>query len=350
MVKPRSKELLDWYDNNARVLPWRVPPPNRKEVAHSDPYLVWLSEIMLQQTVVATVIPYFEKFIKQWPSVEILANADLNSILQAWSGLGYYARARNLHKCARIIVKQYNGRFPDSEKKLLMLPGIGPYTASAILAIAFEKPATVVVGNVERVITRLFAISGRTPEVKSKIKSLAGELTPKHRCGDYAQAIMDLGATICSPRSPKCIDCPWLAACKARSLSIENNLPTRLPRKKKVVREGLAFLIVRTDGAILLRRRPEQGLLGGMMEVPSTNWAENGLTHISEAPLDLDWLELPGKVTHTFTHFKLELKVYKSAASEDHQLEGLWVLPEKLKEQALPTLTKKVIKHANLGL
>ena len=350
MVKPRSTELLDWYNNNARILPWRVPPLKGKEVLLPDPYLVWISEIMLQQTVVATVIPYFVKFIKQWPSVEKLANADLNSILQAWSGLGYYTRARNLHKCARIIVEQYDGGFPNSEEKLLMLPGIGPYTASAILAIAFEKPATVVDGNVERVITRLFAIKGRTPDVKSKIKSLASELTPNHRYGDYAQAIMDLGATICTPRSPKCIDCPWLGACKARALSIDNYLPNRSPRKKKVVRKGLAFLVVRTDGAILLRRRPEQGLLGGMMEVPSTNWVESGLLNMSEAPSGLDWQELTGKVMHTFTHFKLELKVYQSIASKGHELKGLWVLPEKLEEQALPTLTKKIIKHANLGL
>ncbi len=340
--KPKAARLLAWYDRYRRELPWRAAPG-----AQPAAYGVWLSEIMLQQTTVVTVAPYYRAFLARWPTIEGLARATLDDVLHAWQGLGYYARARNLHKCAVQVAGDYGGRFPDSEAGLRALPGIGAYTAAAIAAIAFERPATVVDGNVERVMARLFAVETPLPTAKTEIKALAANLTPKKRPGDYAQAVMDLGATVCTPRSPDCGRCPWAGACVARAKGIAADLPRRLPKKARPLRRGLVFWVVRGDGAVLLRRRPEEGLLGGMIEVPSTPWKSvrwslpKARPH---APLEADWRRLKGVVNHGFTHFELELGVL-TASVGGTTTEGQWCRPDDFATLALPTLTKKVVGH-----
>ena len=299
--------LLAWYDRHRRVLPWRAGPGERP-----DPYRVWLSEIMLQQTTVATVGPYFRAFLERWPDVASLAAAPLDDVLHAWQGLGYYARARNLHKCAIAVARDHGGRFPDDEAALRALPGIGAYTAAAIAAIAFDRPAVVVDGNVERVVARLYAVETPLPAAKPELRRLAGDLTPDERPGDFAQAMMDLGATICTPRAPRCVLCPLMAGCRARARGIAEELPRRTAKPEKPTRRGVAFFAVDAAGAVLLRRRAEQGLLGGMMEVPSTDWRAEAWPMdeaLRAAPLAADWRALPGTVRHTFTHFHLELTV-----------------------------------------
>jgi A/G-specific adenine glycosylase len=337
--------LLAWYDRHRRVLPWRAPPGTRAE-----PYHVWLSEIMLQQTTVATVKSYFDHFVARWPDVSDLAAADLDDVLHAWQGLGYYARARNLHKCARTVAGEYGGVFPDTEQGLLELPGIGPYTAAAIAAIAFDAPASPVDGNIERVVARLRRITEPLPGAKKAIGAAARDLTPAARPGDFAQAMMDLGATVCTPRAPKCGLCPWAGDCAARSAGDMADLPARLPKKAKPTRHGVAFWIRDDAGRVLLRRRPEKGLLGGMMEVPSTDWRD--------APWDTDealaappvaakeWSDA-GEIRHTFTHFHLRLAVVcGDAGTAEACADGVWVAPEDLPGQALPTLMKKVAQAA----
>ena len=302
-----QRSLLDWYDRHRRAMPWRAPPGTV-----ADPYHVWLSEIMLQQTTVVTVGPYFLDFVTRWPTVGDLATASLDDVLHAWQGLGYYARARNLHKCAVVVARELDGRFPATEAELRELPGIGPYTAAAIAAIAFGRPATVVDGNVERVIARLRGVETPLPAAKPELTRLAGELTPGERPGDYAQAVMDLGATVCTPRNPACGRCPWEGACVAAASGDTERLPRKLPKKERPTRRGVAFWAVRGDGSVLLRRRPETGLLGGMMEVPSTDWREARWTAesaIAHAPVAAEWRSLAGMVRHTFTHFHLELTV-----------------------------------------
>jgi A/G-specific adenine glycosylase len=339
--------ILAWYDRARRDLPWRSPPG-----ARPDPYRVWLSEIMLQQTTTATVAPYYRAFLARWPDVERLAVAPLDDVLHAWQGLGYYARARNLHKCAGVVVADHGGRFPDDEGALLALPGIGPYTAAAIAAIAFDIPATPVDGNVERVIARLFAVDAPLPGAKRRLRDLAAELTPPRRPGDYAQAVMDLGATICTPREPKCGRCPWQGGCAAAVAGIAADLPRRAPRRARPLRRGVAFWARRADGAVLLRRRPEHGLLGGMMEVPSTEWRAEPWPlddALAQAPVAAAWRLLPGTVRHVFTHFELELGVAAGEAAAGRQekgAEGTWVALDALSGQALPTLMKKVVGHA----
>ena len=261
--------LLAWYDIAARALPWRQPPGTRP-----DPYAVWLSEIMLQQTTVKAVIPYYQKFLARWPRVGDLAAAELNEVLAAWAGLGYYSRARNLHACARAVVERHGGRFPATEAELRALPGIGAYTAAAIASIAFDRPAAPVDGNVERVVARLFAVTEPLPGAKPEIRRLAASLMPAKRPGDLTQAMMDLGASICSPRSPSCTLCPVSAHCLAFARRLTGSIPAKAPKKERPVRRGAAFVAVRRDGAVLLRRRPPKGLLGGMLEVPSTPWTE----------------------------------------------------------------------------
>jgi A/G-specific adenine glycosylase len=339
--------MLAWYDRHRRDLPWRAAPGERP-----DPYRVWLSEIMLQQTTVATVGPYFRSFLERWPTVEALAAADLDEVLHAWAGLGYYARARNLHRCAQAVAAGHGGRFPDTEEGLRQLPGIGDYTAAAIAAIAFDRPAAVLDGNIERVIARIFAVEEPLPGVKPKLRALAGRLTPRHRPGDYAQALMDLGSAICTPRKPRCILCPWAHACEARRLGIQEGLPRRRPKAEKPTRRAVAFWLVDPDGAVLLRRRPENGLLGGMMEIPSSPWAEQPAPGLGEvlasAPAKADWRLLPGIVRHTFTHFHLEISV--AAASADRAgrdgAEGIWAPVDGLQDYALPTVMVKVARHA----
>ena len=345
MNQSTAEKLLAWYDRHRRDLPWRAPPGTS-----ADPYPVWLSEIMLQQTTVAAVDGYFRRFLARWPTLAALARADLDEVLHEWQGLGYYARARNLHKCARILVGEYGGRFPDSEKGLRALPGIGAYTAAAIAAIAFDRRATAVDGNVERVVARLFAIEDPLPGAKPGIYRLACELTPDRRPGDHAQAMMDLGATVCTPRSPDCGRCPLAGDCAASRAGIADRLPLRAPKTARPTRYGTAFWAVRSDGAVLLRRRAETGLLGGMMEIPSTGWTEEPPRDgeaFDRAPVEADWRLLPGQVRHTFTHFHLELAVITGRVGERwREAHGLWVPVERLGEHALPTVMKKVVRQA----
>ncbi|HLB79450.1 MAG TPA: A/G-specific adenine glycosylase [Dongiaceae bacterium] len=336
-----ARRLLAWYDRHGRVLPWRAPPGRAP-----DPYAVWLSEIMLQQTTTATVGPYFRAFLRRWPTVRALAASELDEVLHAWAGLGYYARARNLHACARAVAAA--GGFPDEEAELRLLPGIGPYTAAAVAAIAFGRPATVVDGNVERVIARLHGVAAPLPAAKPELRRLAARLTPARRPGDYAQAIMDLGATVCLPRRPRCPACPWVGPCAARAAGTAEALPARAPRTTKPKRHGVAFWTVRRDGAVLLRRRPERGLLGGMIEVPSTDWREAPWTPAEAAkvaPVAARWRPLAGLVCHGFTHFDLEIALLVGRARAG-QADGLWCPIDRMSDYALPTLTKKIVGHA----
>lgn len=344
--------LLAWYDRHARRLPWRTPPGGPAP----DPYGVWLSEVMLQQTTVAAVIPYYQRFLARWPTVRDLAAAPLDDVLTEWAGLGYYARARNLHKCAMAVTDRHGGVFPDTEEALRDLPGIGAYTAAAVAAIAFGRRATVVDGNVERVMARLFAVEDPLPGSKGELKRLADTLTPDARCGDYAQAVMDLGATVCTPRSPSCLACPWQAPCAARRAGIAEELPRKDRKAAKPVRRGVAFWLTDDDGRVLLRRRPEDGLLGGMIEVPSTPWREGTPWRPEEAlehaPLrGLRWTPLPGLVRHTFTHFHLELSLVAAIAdAAPTPPAARWVALPALGGEALPTVMRKVVRAAVAGL
>ena len=346
-----AEALLAWYDGERRDLPWRSDPGVK-----ADPYLVWLSEVMLQQTVVKAVIPYFEKFAKRWPTVKKLARADLDDIMSAWAGLGYYSRARNLHKCAQVVVKDFGGKFPRTEAELLKLPGVGPYTAAAIAAIAYDIPATVVDGNVERVVARLFAVRDPLPAVKRELKKLATTLTPPKRSGDFAQAMMDLGATVCTPKNPSCMMCPLQGECAGHAQGIEADLPVRAAKPARPVRYGIAFLTLREDGKILLRQRPERGLLACMMEVPSTDWGEKWVSDeeaVRLAPVRADWWPVPDVVSHVFTHFKLQMKVHRTVVPVETTLnfwaDGRrchWISRHDLEAQALPSVMRKIIAHA----
>jgi len=339
---PDAASLLAWYDRHRRRLPWRAAPG-----ARPDPYRVWLSEIMLQQTTVATVAPYFDRFVARWPDVPALATASLDEVLQLWQGLGYYARARNLHACARIVVARHGGAFPDNASALRSLPGVGDYTAAAIAAIAFDRREAAVDGNVERVVARLYGIDEPLPAAKPRLAALAAGLVPEFRAGDFAQALMDLGATICSPRRPRCVLCPWRTCCAAAASGLAEELPARPTKPERPQRYGIAFWLTRPDGAVLLRRRPEKGLLGGMIEIPSTPWsaAPWRLTEaVPVAPAAVEWSALPGAVRHGFTHFQLELAV--AAGKTDDFGDGLWSPVDRFGEHALPTLMKKVVRHA----
>src|SRR5690625_377444 len=337
------QQLLAWYDRHARRLPWRALPGQQP-----DPYRVWLSEIMLQQTTVATVGPYFETFLARWPRLEVLAAAPLDDVLTVWAGLGYYARARNLHRCAHVLVEKYGGKFPREEAALRELPRIGPYPAAAIAAIAFDQPAAPVDGIWERVVARLFAIRTPLPAAKPAIRKAAASLMPQRRPGDFAQAVMDLGATVCQPGRPKCLLCPVAEFCAVGEPDMAAPLPLKSPKSEKPTRRGVAFWITDVQRRLLLRRRPERGLLGGMMEVPSTEWREDGWAEAEaqlHAPLFADWRPLPGRVRHTFTHFHLELELW-AGQGEGEVPEGRWVTLDALGEQALPSVMRKVVAHA----
>jgi A/G-specific adenine glycosylase len=314
-----------------------------------DPYRVWLSEIMLQQTTVATVGPYFDRFVARWPNISALAAASLDEVLQLWQGLGYYARARNLHACARTVAERHGGVFPEEAERLRVLPGIGDYTAAAIAAIAFDRREAAIDGNVERVIARLCAVREPLPAVKPRLRELATALVPAQRTGDFAQALMDLGATICTPRRPRCVLCPWRSCCAAAASGLADDLPARAEKPERPLRHGVAFWLTRADGAVLLRRRPEKGLLGGMIEIPSTPWRAIPWT-LAEAfplaPAPASWRVLPGRVQHGFTHFLLDLAVVAGAGTTD----GIWSPVERLGDHALPTLMKKVARHAIAAL
>lgn len=334
-----SLTMLNWYDGNARVLPWRVGPAQRAAGAKPDPYHVWLSEIMLQQTTVPAVRGYYQRFTLRWPTVEKLAQADDTDVTGEWAGLGYYARARNLLKCARRVSIELAGHFPDTEKDLIRLPGIGPYTAAAIAAIVFDRPATVVDGNVERVMARFFQVTELLPAAKPNLKRLAATLTPQQRPGDYAQAVMDLGATICTPKSPTCGICPCRDSCKARIAGLQNDLPARLPRTKKPTRHGIAYLARRADGAWLLERRPDSGLLGGMLGWPGAPWGE---ARQEQPPIRANWHDPGLEVRHTFTHFHLRLAIRTVIAPLDAApTSGSFIKGPDFRRTDLPTVMRK---------
>ena len=299
-----SAALLRWYDRAARVLPWRVGPAERAAGQRPDPYRVWLSEVMLQQTTVAAVRDYFHRFTARWPDVQALAAAEDADVMAEWAGLGYYARARNLLACARAVAAK--GAFPDTAEGLRALPGIGSYTSAAIAAIAFDRPETVVDGNVERVTARVFAEETPLPRAKPVLARLAARLTPTRRPGDFAQAMMDLGATVCTPRNPSCGACPLAGFCLAHARGLAADLPRKAPKKPKPTRRGIAYVAIRADGAPLIETRPPRGLLGGMPGFPGTDWVDDPAP---APPLPADWRRLEGTVRHTFTHFHLELTV-----------------------------------------
>ncbi|WP_287185756.1 A/G-specific adenine glycosylase [Rhodovulum sp.] len=340
-----GRALLDWYDMHARDLPWRVGPAVRAAGVQPDPYAVWLSEVMLQQTTVAAVRDYFHRFTARWPDVGALAAAEDAAVMGEWAGLGYYARARNLLKCARAVARDHGGRFPDSREGLLALPGIGPYTAAAIAAIAFDRAETVVDGNVERVMARLFAVQTPLPTAKPELTALAARLTPTRRPGDHAQAVMDLGATICTPKRPACGICPLRAPCAARAQGIAADLPRKLAKPPKPTRLGIAYIGRRTDGAWLLERRPESGLLGGMLGWPGTDWAETD--PVCAPPADADWRDPGAEVRHTFTHFHLRLALRVADLPADcAPRRGAFVARHDFRPSDLPTVMRKAFDLA----
>lgn len=339
-VDSAAREILSWYDNNARLLPWRRPPGANTPV---DGYRVWLSEIMLQQTTVAMATPYFEAFTTRWPTIEALASAEDAEVMSAWAGLGYYARARNLLACARDVAAR--GGFPDSEAGLRELRGVGPYTAAAIAAIAFDEPAPVVDGNVERVMARLFAVETPLPGAKSKLRAHAASLTPTTRPGDYAQAVMDLGATVCTPKKPRCSACPWQSRCAAFAAGNPERYPLKTPKPARPTRYGTAWWI-EADGHVLLVRRPAKGLLGGMIALPATEFA----LERSDVgpPVEAAWLRLPEPVRHAFTHFDLVLDVAKAQLSTRPPIDGDWHPIAEIAGAGLPTLFKRAAEAATM--
>ncbi|MDB5664477.1 A/G-specific adenine glycosylase [Cypionkella sp.] len=312
-------------------MPWRVPPAARAAGVRADPYRVWMSEVMLQQTTVAAVTAYFQRFVTRWPTVADLAAAADGDVMAEWAGLGYYARARNLLACARAVVCTHGGVFPDSAAAMRALPGVGPYTAAAVAAICYDEPAVVVDGNVERVMARLFAVLGALPGAKPELVRLAGLVTPALRPGDYAQAVMDLGATVCTPRNPACVICPLLGLCEAQRLGIAGELPRKTAKAEKPTRAGVAWVASRGED-ILVERRAERGLLGGMLGFPSDGWDGTTLG----APFEADWRSI-GAVKHTFTHFHLVLQVMVADSVANPQ-RGEFV---QLKPDDLPTLMRK---------
>ena len=342
-IKTVRGDLLAWYDRHQRTLPWRAAPGEQ-----ADPYAVWLSEIMLQQTTVATVGPYFGNFKARWPGVEDLAAASLDDVLVAWQGLGYYARARNLHKCAGVVAQDHGGTFPDTEDGLRALPGIGPYTAAAIAAIAFDRACVPVDGNIERVTARLYAIDSPMPGAKPAIKSRAEGFADTHRPGDFAQAMMDLGATICTPTAPKCMLCPLADPCLAKAAGDPARLPVRAAKKKRPDRRAAMFWLENAAGEVWLRKRPERGLLGGMTELPSTPWRDGDWPNTDElhahAPVATDWQRIEGEAEHVFTHFRLSMQVYRGRVSGDIDADGFWVSRKDFAAHALPTAIKKAIR------
>jgi A/G-specific adenine glycosylase len=335
--------LLAWYDRHRRVLPWRALPGERP-----NPYRVWLSEIMLQQTTVATVGPYFLTFLARWPDVMALAAAPLDDVLTTWAGLGYYARARNLHKCAQVVARDHGGRFPDTEAGLLELPGIGGYTAAAIAAIAFGRRAVVMDGNVERVMARLHRVATPLPGAKPALKALTDTLTPDARAGDFAQAMMDLGSTLCTPKKPRCALCPWREDCAAFKAGDAEDYPYKTAKAARPILHAVAYWMTLPDGSVLLRRRPERGLLGGMMEIPTNAWRAvpwETAEAKEAAPLKTQWRELPGQVRHIFTHIDLRLSLLGGKVEKPPN--GMIVAPlDRLGDYALPSVMRKIVNAA----
>ncbi|WP_334174883.1 A/G-specific adenine glycosylase [Pseudoxanthobacter sp.] len=364
-----AADLLAWYDRHARTLPWRVGPAARKAGGRADPYRVWLSEVMLQQTTVAAVKDYFHRFTTLWPTVGALAAADDEAVMKAWAGLGYYARARNLKRCAEVVARERGGRFPETEAGLLALPGIGAYTAAAVAAIAFGAPAAVVDGNVERVVTRVLALATPLPAAKAPVRAFVATLVPPDRPGEFAEAMMDLGATLCSPRRPACALCPWSGGCAARAAGTQENFPVKAPKPDRPVRRGAAFVAIRPDGAVLVEKRPEKGLLGGMTGVPTSAWvtAEGSAPKkrgrpakatapaalpaagAGAAPFPAGWQRMTAPVEHTFTHFHLVLEVWLAHVPAGHPAgDGWWSPAGALQGEALPSVFRKVLAAAGL--
>lgn len=343
-----TQTLLDWYDTHARTMPWRVGPSERKAGVRPNPYAVWLSEVMLQQTTVAAVRDYHRKFMSIWPTVDALARAKDADVMAAWAGLGYYARARNLLKCARGVVADHGGAFPQTYDALLTLPGIGPYTAAAISAIAFDKPSTVLDGNVERVMARLYDDHTPLPAAKPVFMQYAMRHTSQDRPGDYAQAAMDLGATICTPKNPACGICPLREPCRARAEGTAALLPKKTPKKTKPTRHGIAYVARRQDGAWLLETRPDKGLLGGMLSWPTTQWGDDP----QEAPpTSADWAPLDEAARHTFTHFHLILSVQTAILPMNVTPErGHFVPANEFRPASLPTVMRKAHALADATL
>lgn len=340
-----ANRLLDWYDVHRRVLPWRAPRGRR-----AIPYRIWLSEIMLQQTTVAVVGRYYRDFLRRWPTVEALAAAPLDDVLAAWAGLGYYARARNLHRAAKVVVEELDGVFPATVEELQRLPGVGAYTAAAIAAIAFDVPAAAMDANAERVIARYFAIEEPMPKAKAAIRAMGQTLVPQKRAGDFAQALMDLGAAICTPRAPACGSCPWRGGCKARARGIQAELPVKAAERARPLKRGAAFVVQNACDEVLLVRRPENGLLGGMLQPPLGPWTDDfpGAKEAAlQAPIAGPWRKRVGVVRHGFTHFELEIEVYTTRVGKNEKLDGAqWVARDQLAAVALPTVMRKIIAHA----
>jgi A/G-specific adenine glycosylase len=341
--------LLAWYDRHRRDLPWRAFPGEAAE-----PYKVWLSEIMLQQTTVRAVKPYFLRFLARWPTVGLLAQASGEEVMRAWAGLGYYSRARNLHACAKIVAGSLKGKFPDTEAGLRCLPGIGPYTAAAIAAIAFDRPVAAIDGNAERVLARLYAISAPLPAARSEIRAMAAAMVPVERPGDFVQAMMDLGAIICSPKHPSCNICPLRKLCRGHASGCPQNLPRKAPRRERPLRKGAAFFVRRRDGAVLVRTRPPKGLLGGMTEIPGTGWDIHFDAAVAarQAPVEASYRKLDRQVAHAFSHFALRLDIYVAeVASWRRAPTGYRFVPERrLDQEAFPRVMRKVIEAARQRL
>ncbi|MGH6887807.1 MAG: A/G-specific adenine glycosylase [Rhizomicrobium sp.] len=339
-----AARLLAWYDKHRRVLPWRAAPGESP-----DPYGVWLSEIMLQQTTVAAVGNYYREFLSRWPDVQALASASLDEVRAAWAGLGYYSRARNLHRTAEIVARDLGGTFPRDASALRRLPGIGPYTAGAIAAIAFDAREAAVDANAERVIARRFAVGAALPKAKPALRTHAQALVPERRAGDFAQALMDLGALVCTAKRPACADCPWTEDCRARQLGLAESLPRKGEKSQRPLKRGAAFVARNRDGAILLVKRPEEGLLGGMLQPPLGPWDAKLPSRdevLAQAPFGADWQRRPGLVRHGFTHFELEIAVWRADISTRRNIRGLWLAPHELARAALPTVMRKILAHA----
>jgi A/G-specific adenine glycosylase len=358
VVKARdaSARLLAWYDEKRRDLPWRAKPGEAP-----DPYRVWLSEIMLQQTTVQAVAGYYRKFLARWPDVQALADAPLDEVLGMWAGLGYYARARNLHACAKIVAGELGGVFPRSVEELRRLPGIGVYTAGAIAAIAFGAREAAMDANAERVIARAHAVEEPLPGAKQRLRALCQAMVPDGRPGDFVQALMDLGATLCSAKRPVCADCPWTKSCAARRRGIAETLPVKAARKARPIKRGAAFVARDAKGRVLLRKRPAKGLLGGMLEPPLGPWSAQFPAPgeaLRQAPFRAAWKKLPGIVRHGFTHFELEVEVYATECRTAPPLGGeavpdcasaFWMSSLELPQAALPTVMRKILSHAMDG-